>query len=134
MRAAAIMNEAEALGIELVADGPRLRVRPKSLLTPGLLDRMRTHKAGILDLLSLGGWPEESLECVRETGKLIARFHPFVDQPVETPEGTGRLVTIAAEYIGVVLGRRSRVSYFLPGEVRPPDSPSVTADYGVQVH
>jgi hypothetical protein len=38
-------------GIELVAEGDRLRYRPRSAVTPELAQRLRTHKAELLAIL-----------------------------------------------------------------------------------
>jgi len=44
-------------GIELVADGDRLRYRPRSAVTADLAERLKTHKAELLAILGHGGDP-----------------------------------------------------------------------------
>ena len=49
--AAVLLVELTRRGIELDAEGRRLRYRPKSVLTPGLAQRMMRHKAELLQIL-----------------------------------------------------------------------------------
>lgn len=49
--ATALLNELLQLGIELKADGERLRFRPKAKVTPELYQRIMVHKPALLDLL-----------------------------------------------------------------------------------
>jgi len=53
MSAAATITELQRLGIQLEADGDRLRYRPQSGLPPELLARLKAHKAELLALLRL---------------------------------------------------------------------------------
>ena len=53
MIAAAVLSELNARGVTFAAAGDRLRLRaPAGTMTPDLLDRVRTHKAELLALLS----------------------------------------------------------------------------------
>ena len=49
--AADLLAELTELGIELVASGDRLRYRPRSAVTPDLVERLRIHKAELLAIL-----------------------------------------------------------------------------------
>jgi len=58
MTAAVLLAELTQAGIELLADGDKLRYRPQSAMTPDLAERLGAHKAEILSLLQAGGRPE----------------------------------------------------------------------------
>ncbi len=49
-----LLTELARLGIQLKADGDRLRFAPKESITPELLEQLRTHKPAILDYLRTG--------------------------------------------------------------------------------
>jgi hypothetical protein len=51
MSAVELFANLNRLGIQLMADGERLRYAPRSALTPDLIDRMKAHKAELLALL-----------------------------------------------------------------------------------
>ncbi len=51
--ALALAAELKRIGVKLMADGERIRYRPKSKLTPDLLVRMRNHKAGLLAIIGM---------------------------------------------------------------------------------
>ncbi|HWB10093.1 MAG TPA: hypothetical protein VG826_12760 [Pirellulales bacterium] len=51
MSEADLLSDLGRLGIRLEADGERLRHWPRSALTPDLLARLRTYKAGLLAML-----------------------------------------------------------------------------------
>lgn len=46
-----LLAELDALGIQLAADGPRLRFRPREKVTADLAARLKAHKGGLLALL-----------------------------------------------------------------------------------
>jgi hypothetical protein len=46
-----LLAEMDALGIQLAADGQRLRFRPREKMTVDLAARLKAHKAGLLALL-----------------------------------------------------------------------------------
>ncbi|SPD75673.1 hypothetical protein PITCH_A720013 [uncultured Desulfobacterium sp.] len=46
-----ILNECKARGIEIRADGPHLRCKPRSLLDDNLSDAIRRNKEAILQML-----------------------------------------------------------------------------------
>ncbi len=48
-----ILHDASRCGIELRADGDRIRFRPANKMPPTLANRLRNHKAAILALLSV---------------------------------------------------------------------------------
>jgi len=50
--AAALVADLAALGIQLEADGERLRFRPCEKVTPDLAAKLRTHKAALLAMLA----------------------------------------------------------------------------------
>jgi hypothetical protein len=51
MSAAELLLDLDRLGIQLEADGERLRYFPRSALTPDLLARLKAHKADLLAML-----------------------------------------------------------------------------------
>jgi TubC N-terminal docking domain len=48
-----LLEELRERGVELAADGDKLRYRPKAVVTYRLLDQLRAHKQGLLKLLEL---------------------------------------------------------------------------------
>ncbi len=135
MNACEIVAQAETLGITLVADGAWLRLRPKSLLTPDLLESLQTHKAEIMCLLTLRGWPEESFDAVARFGHPSARLHPFLGRIVASSAGAGRLVYIGEHCAAILLDKEPRrLTYQLPWEVRPHGVPEMHEDLGVGVN
>ena len=52
MDAAAILSQLREQGVELKADGDRLRYRPKEVLTPTQLDELQRNKWALLALLA----------------------------------------------------------------------------------
>ncbi len=135
MNVSEILIQVETLGITLVADEPWLRVRPKSLLTPDLLEKLRTHKAEILCLLPLRGWPQESLDAVTRFGHPHARLYPFVGRAVASTAGVGRLVYVGEHRAAILLAKEPRkLIYLLPGEVQPHSVPEVDEELGVEVN
>lgn len=134
MNALEILTKTEALGISLSAEGQHLRVRPKSLVTPDLIEKLRSHKQEILDLLALRGWPADALEAMEKFGHPYARLCPSIRRLVETPHGRGELVYIDAGRAGVVLEHAVAPTYLLPGEVRPIGAPAVVTDFDLLVH
>jgi hypothetical protein len=51
MNAADLLLDIERRGIRLEAHGDRLRYHPRSALTPDLLDRLKAHKAELLEAI-----------------------------------------------------------------------------------
>ncbi len=51
MNARTLLAELRNRGVELVMDGDRLQYRPRSGVTPDLLDRLRANKSALLKLL-----------------------------------------------------------------------------------
>ncbi len=51
LAAAKALSRVRALGVTIVPDGNRLRFHPASALTPELLEELRQHKEGILEIL-----------------------------------------------------------------------------------
>lgn len=121
MTAEDLLAEVEALGVAVRLDRHELVLRPKSRLTPELVERLRAHKAELLDLVELQGWPEASRKAVRRYGAPCARLYPFLGRTILTPEGPGRLLQVLPERATVVLDSRpGRLCAFLPSELRPP--------------
>lgn len=121
MKAEELLAEVEALGVVVTLDPPDLVLRPKSRLTPQLVDQIRAHKPELLDLVELRSWPQASRDAVRRFGQSCARLYPFIGREVQTPLGRGRLLQVFHERATVVLDvEPSRASFFLPSEVRPP--------------
>jgi hypothetical protein len=86
-----------------------------------LLAELREHKAELIELVSLRGWPEASRRYVRRLRRPEARLCPFVGRRVVTPLGEGQLLEVVVGRAAVVLDRAlEEVSYLLPSEVRPP--------------
>lgn len=128
-----LLARVEALGVIVTLDREDLVLRPKSRLSPELVEQLRANKPKLLDLVELRTWPKESRDAVRRFGRPYARLYPFLGREVETPQGRGRLLQVFAERVTVVLDTEpSRASFFLPSEVRPPGvavaSPSAEAE------
>ena len=72
MSAKALLEELRGRDVELMTDGDRLRYRPKSAVTPDLLDRLRRHKPSLLRLLErekCKAGPAGRLGCVARWSK-----------------------------------------------------------------
>lgn len=121
MRAEELLAEIEALGVVVSAEHDHLRLRPKSRLTPELIELLRAHKTELLGLVELRQRPEPSREAVRRFRVPHARLYPLIGEPVTTPRGEGRLVEVFRDRAGVHLA--GRVLVFLPSEIRPPEVP-----------
>jgi TubC N-terminal docking domain len=65
MNAKALLAELRERGVELMTEGDLLRYRPRSAITPELLDRLRAHKPTILKLLA---WEGHNLEEASRRG------------------------------------------------------------------
>jgi hypothetical protein len=118
MRAEELLAEVEALGIVVSLDHEYLRLRPRSRLTPDLIEDLRAHKAELLGLVELRQWPRESRDAVRRFGVPHARLYPLLRKQVTTPRGRGRLVAVFTDR--AIVNLAGGVSVFLPSEVRPP--------------
>ena len=68
MSASALLEELRGHGVELSTEGEQLRYRPKSAVTPELLDRLKEHKVDVLKLLT---WERRKLEEADRRGLLI---------------------------------------------------------------
>lgn len=116
-----LLSEVEALGVTVLADGDSLRLRPGSSIPSELVEQLRAHKAELLEVVSLRGWPQASRDAVRRFRLPEARLYPFLDKPVATPLGPGRLLQVCSEQVCVALDSDpSRAVYLLPSEVVPP--------------
>jgi hypothetical protein len=113
-----ILSELEARKVELRVAGDRLRIRPVSRVPEFLLEELRSHRAELVERVSLRGWPEASRDCVQRFGRPEARLYPFLSRPVVTPVGLGRLLGVLPSW--VVVDRAGSVGVFLPSEIRPP--------------
>ena len=121
MNAEELLAEVEALGVTVHRDGDVLSLRPGSAVPPALVEELRAHKAELLELVDLRGWPEASRECVREFRLPEARLYPFLGNTVATPEGCGRLLEVLPGRAAVELDSEAgRVVFLLPSEVEPP--------------
>lgn len=69
MTAAELLDDLNRLGIEVAVHGYRLRYRPRSAVTPKLVERLRAHKPELLALLGPAGPPD------------AATVAPAVDHP-----------------------------------------------------
>ena len=52
----ALLDELGRRGVELRADGDRLRYRPVDAISPGLLTQLRVHKAELMTILRAGDY------------------------------------------------------------------------------
>lgn len=127
-----ILSELEARQVELRVTGDRLRLRPVSRVPDFLLDALRSHKAEVMEALSLRGWPPASREAVREYGSLHARLYPLVKREVTTPCGRGQLIAVTPDRAVVRLAGGEFA--FLPSEVGPPGVPVQAEDHFETVH
>jgi hypothetical protein len=67
-----LLEEINAIGIQIETCGDKLRLRPRSRVTPELAEQLREHKSGILQLLRLSvltrdqreAWEERVAICV----------------------------------------------------------------------
>lgn len=118
MRAAEILVELQARHVELVVEGDRLRFRPVTAVPEELREALRAHKAELIELVELPGWPDNSRDCVRRFRRPEARLYPFLGRPVVTPRGRGRLLEVLSDR--AVVNLAGRMSVFLPSEIRPP--------------
>lgn len=122
MTAAEILSELEARQVELAVVGDRLRFRPATAVPDELLIELREHKAELIELVSLRGWPDDSRDCVQRFGRPEARLYPFLGKHVATSVGGGVLHQVFAERVAVALfSDLRRLVYLLPSEVRPPE-------------
>lgn len=135
MTAEELLAQVEALGVVVMLDERDLVLRPRSRLTPELVEQLRAHKSELLDLVELQGWPEESRDAVRRFGCSCARLYPFLGGKILTPEGPGRLLQVVGERVTVVLDTDpDRTRFFLPSEVRPPDGSAALSFTEPRVH
>ena len=130
-----LLAQVEALGVIVTQDRQDLVLRPRSRLSPELVEQLRANKPKLLDLVELRSWPAESRDAVRRFGKPCARLYPYLGREILTPEGPGRLLQVFAERVTVVLDAEpSRASFFLPSEVRPPGVAAGTTSTEPEVH
>ena len=121
MRPEELLAEVEALGVVVTLDRQELVLRPKSRLTPELVEQLRAHRVELLEIVELRGWPDASRDAVRSFGHPCARLYPFLGRTIQTPQGPGRLLQVFPERATVVLDREpKRARFFLPSELRPP--------------
>lgn len=122
MNAEELLAEVEALGVAVSLDREGILLRPRSLLTPELIEALRAHKEALRGLVELRGWPEASREAVRSFGLPHARLYPFIGRTVTTPDGPGTLLQVFSERAAVLFddGAERRVFHYLPSELTPP--------------
>lgn len=128
-----LLTQLEDQGVILVPKDGRLRIdAPSGVITDQLRQVLRESKPEILALLETRqGWPPGSGDARRHHDLL----RPYIDKPVLTPFGRGRLILAAPERAAVLLDRApSRATYFLPTEVRPPDTVPRGEIYHCTVH
>lgn len=123
MDAVELLSSLTARGVQLRALRDRLHLdAPKGVLTQEVLATIQAHKAEILELVELEGWPDCSREAVRRFREPTARLYPFLNRPVVTPAGRGLLLQVFTERVTVALNSdRGRVTFLLPSEVYPPE-------------
>jgi hypothetical protein len=122
MTAEELLDHVEALGVAVTLDGSGVVLRPRSLLTPELIEALRAHRDELRGLVELRDWPEASREAVRSFGVPSARLYPFIGRTVATPAGPGTLLQVFSERAAVLFGEggRRQVLHFLPSELAPP--------------
>jgi hypothetical protein len=122
VRTVDLLANAEALGVAFWLDGNRVRFNPASSLPTDLLAALKERRQEVAALL-LRCWPPESEDTVRRFGRPWARLYPFLNGPVSTTMGPGRLLAVLGDWPGasVVLDHDPSRAVFIPwGEVRPP--------------
>jgi hypothetical protein len=102
MSARALLAELRERGVELVADGDRLQYRPRNLLTPDLLDRLRANKAALLKLLE---W--ERVTSPRPVIRWVLKGRPKTERSGVSEEDALRR---AREEIALLEAERVRLS------------------------
>ncbi|MDA2929330.1 hypothetical protein MYX84_05180 [Acidobacteria bacterium AH-259-O06] len=112
MSALGIVAKLDNLGVNLIAEGDKIRCRaPKGVITAEIRHLISKHKAEILELLTL--WPTECIEAERLFDHREARLYPLIDKRVVTPKGRGELWRVFTGSIGVVLDTDSdKVTFF----------------------
>lgn len=135
MTAEELLAEVEALGVIVTLDREELVLRPRSRLSPELVDRLREHKPELLDLVELRSWPAESQDAVRRFGQPCARLYPFIGRTILTPWGPGRLLQVFSERATVALATTpGRASFFPPSDLRPPGVAATGAFEELRTH
>jgi len=92
MSAAELLADLTQLGVEVVAHEDRLRFRPRSALTPGLVERLRTHKEELLAILRPTVFPDgattalaageaETAESRPDAAPEVIRWEDCLDPP-----------------------------------------------------
>ena len=84
--AAELLDELDALGVQLEADGERLRYRPRGRVPGSLVGRMRAHKAELVALVARRG------EIDRAIAQQLAKTVPYI-------AAKGRLAWVPADYL-----------------------------------
>ncbi len=139
MSARALLAELNRLGVELRADGDRLRYAgPEETITEELLEKLKAHKAELLALLRRNRaatpksqrlaatldtqssvWPQECLDAERRFGHRAARLYPLLNRRVQTSRGPGKLWQVMAGRAGVVLDEEPKKVLFVSlGEIK----------------
>ena len=109
-----ILSELQARQVELVVVGDRLRFRPVTAVPEALREALRIHKAEVMDLVELQGWPEASRDAVRRFRQPCARLYPFIGREIQTPRGLGRLLQVFPERATVAFAASTGDGELLP--------------------
>ena len=75
MTAADLLANLARLGVEVVAYGDRLRYRPRSAVTPDLVERLKTHKAALPHMADFARWATAAERALGwEKGTFMAAY------------------------------------------------------------
>ena len=76
-----LLEELAHVGIEIVADGDRLRYRPRSALTPDLTKRVKAYKMDLLAILRLNSSDDAvDTESCEKCKRLMFWWNPLGDR------------------------------------------------------
>ena len=112
-----LLSTLEEQGIIVCPDGDRLRVRPKSRLTPELREELLACKPELLEFLR-SEWSPECLDAERRFGVPYARLFPLIGSRVQTARGQGKLLQVLCAIAAVQLDAE-QVSFLPWKQVRP---------------
>ena len=123
MQAQELLSTLKEQGIAVRPDGDRLRVRPKSRLTPELREELLAHKPELLEFLR-SEWPPECRAARERFWQEHALLFPLIGRRVRTPKGEGRLLQVTERTCAVKLDADpSRVTFLEWQTVKPRPAP-----------
>jgi len=118
-----LMDSIEAKGIHVRLDGDRIKLSPKSELTPELIDEVRDHKPELLHFLR-SEWPRQCLNAQKRWGNPHSILYPLIGKRISTSTGRGQLLQVLNQVAAVHVEGHEKVSFVDWREVRPsPETP-----------